>query len=143
TLAGRASIGGWQRGGRQIGVEQNYRLSLAVNDIAPAPQQGQLMATRIFCFCSSSRSVRSSNCRACCSNNACSESALCEIWSSGVPSEAGWACSFAGARRTLRLRGLRDNVDVLRSTPIASLHRAAPLFRLLARRMIRYEDTDL
>src|SRR5215471_4279340 len=95
-----------------------YRLSLAVNDIAPAPQQGQLMATRMFCFCSSSRSVRSSNCRACCSNNACSESALYEIWSSGVASEAGFAeaCSFAGARRTLRLLGLCDNVDVLRST---------------------------
>src|SRR5262245_49704575 len=56
-----------------------YRLSFTVYDIAPAPQHGQLMATRMFCFCSSSRSVRSSLCRVCCSYSSCSESVLYEI----------------------------------------------------------------
>ena len=54
------------------------------------------MATRMFCFCSSSRSVRSSICRVCCSNSSCSDSALW-ICSSGAASEGG-----AGA---LRRRG--------------------------------------
>ena len=49
------------------------RLSFAVNDNPPAPQHGQLIATRTFCFCSSSRSVRSSIARACCANSSCSE----------------------------------------------------------------------
>src|SRR5262245_42037816 len=58
--------------------EANYfrRFSFAVNDNPPAPQQGQLMATRTFCFCSSSRSVRSSIARACCANRSCSEKSL-------------------------------------------------------------------
>ena len=53
-----------------------HRLSFAVYDIPPAPQHGQLMATRMFCFCSSSRSVRSSICLACCSNRSCSGTEL-------------------------------------------------------------------
>src|SRR5438128_1884667 len=52
------------------------RLILAVNDIPPAPQQGQFMATRMFCFCSSSRSVRSSILIACWANRSCSERLL-------------------------------------------------------------------
>ncbi len=36
------------------------RFNFAVNDMPPAPQQGQLMAMRMLCFCSSSRSARSS-----------------------------------------------------------------------------------
>src|SRR5262249_43483409 len=49
------------------------RFSFAVNDSPPAPQHGQLIATSTFCFCSSSRSVRSSIARACCANRSCSE----------------------------------------------------------------------
>src|SRR5262249_27179077 len=51
----------------------DLRLSFAVNDSAPAPQQGQLMATRMLCFSSSSRSLRSSMARVCCANRSCSE----------------------------------------------------------------------
>src|SRR5262245_60572712 len=52
------------------------RFSFAVNDSPPAPQHGQLMATRMPCFCSSSRSVRSSIARACCANRSCRENPL-------------------------------------------------------------------
>src|SRR6516164_5182090 len=60
----------------------DQRRSLTVYDIAPAPQQGQFIATRMFCFCSSSRSARSSICRACCWNSSCSERLEHTSWSS-------------------------------------------------------------
>src|SRR4030095_3688172 len=56
--------------------QHDHRLSFAVYDIAPAPQHGQLMATRMFCFCSSSRSVRSSICLVCGSKRSCRDSEL-------------------------------------------------------------------
>ena len=43
-----------------------YRLSFAVNDMPPAPQHGQFMATRMLCLCSSLMSALSSICRVCC-----------------------------------------------------------------------------
>jgi hypothetical protein len=75
------------------GLISAHRLSFAVYDMAPAPQHGQLMAMRIFCFCSSSRSLRSSIARVCCSNNWCSDSALSEIRSSGTGSTSAGAGS--------------------------------------------------
>src|SRR5262245_66594462 len=88
-------------GTTDIGLERGaftefQRLSFAVYDIAPAPQQGQLMATRMFCFCSSSRSVRSSIARVCCSNNWCSGNALEEIGSSDAGSVPAGAALGAG-----------------------------------------------
>src|SRR6516225_10200805 len=67
----------------------DQRRSLTVYDIAPAPQQGQLIATRMFCFCSSSRSARSSICRACCWNSSCSERLEEMSWSSTAISPCG------------------------------------------------------
>src|SRR4030095_2528605 len=63
---------------KEIRCDEYYfrRFSFAVNDSPPAPQQGQLMATRMPCFCSSSRSVRSSIARACCANRSCRENPL-------------------------------------------------------------------
>src|SRR5207245_2534545 len=68
---------GWNR-------NAHFRLILAVNDIPPVPQHGQLMATRMLCFCSSSRSVRSSIFIACCANSSCSDKPLDWIWSSSA-----------------------------------------------------------
>jgi len=51
-LSGRCELPNRSRA-LQLGrpeYRQDQRLSLAVNDIAPAPQQGQLIATRMCCF---------------------------------------------------------------------------------------------
>src|SRR5262245_65498166 len=68
------------------------RFSFAVNDSPPAPQHGQLMATRRVCFSSSSRSVRSSMVLACCWNSSCSEALLavaCRLGGGAAPNDTG------------------------------------------------------
>ena len=58
---------------RRVEVFYLRRFSLAVNDMLPAPQHGQLAANSAPCFCSSSRSVLSSMLRKLCANKSCSE----------------------------------------------------------------------
>ena len=58
---------------RRVEVFYFRRFSLAVNDMLPAPQHGQLAASNAPCFCSSSRSVLSSMLRRLCANKSCSE----------------------------------------------------------------------
>src|SRR6516164_3440699 len=89
------------------------------------------MAIRIFCFCSSSRSLRSSIARVCCWNNSCSERALCATASSGRALGAGLGSIGAASRiepaRLLRLDLLRMLINLRRVLAIKGFGKVVPL----------------
>src|SRR5215468_5753844 len=89
----------------------DLRLIFAVNDRPPAPQHGQLMAMRTLCFCSSSRSVRSSIVRACWAKRSCKDSPLACTGSSpvgvddGLPKASGGGGGVNSPRAPFRADG--------------------------------------